>query len=69
MGLVLGEINLVFDADDRRIAGRDNEWVKDALALTKGTCRDMGAGDERRKIQGNGVYACFHLGGGGGVRI
>ena len=27
LGLVAGERNLIFYADDGRIAGRDNEWV------------------------------------------
>ena len=34
MGWEGGESNIVFYADDRRIAGRDYEWVQDALIVT-----------------------------------
>ena len=30
----VGERNLVFYADDRRIAGRDPDWVQEALEMT-----------------------------------
>ena len=34
MGWEVGESNIVFYADDRRISGRDHEWVQDALIVT-----------------------------------
>ena len=42
MVLAAGEINIVFYADDRRIAGRDHEWVQDALIVTVALFRRMG---------------------------
>ena len=37
-----GEINIVFYADDERIAGQDHEWVQDALTATVSMFRRMG---------------------------
>ena len=34
MGWAEGETNIFFYADDRRIEGRDNTWVQDALTVT-----------------------------------
>ena len=42
MGWAAGERNLVFYADDGRIAGRDHEWVCYALTVTVVILRSMG---------------------------
>ena len=34
LGWVSGESNLVFYTNDGRVAGRDHEWVHDALTVT-----------------------------------
>ena len=41
-GKAAGEINLVFYADDRSIAGRYREWVHGALAVTVAILFRMG---------------------------
>ena len=41
MGWAAGEINLVFCANDRRILGRDHDWVQDALSVTVAMFRHM----------------------------
>ena len=42
MGWATGERNIVFYADDGRIAGRDHEWVQDALTVTVSMRQWMG---------------------------
>ena len=42
MGWDVGARNLVFNADDGRIAGRDHEWVKDAMTVRVAMFRQMG---------------------------
>ena len=42
MGWVDGERNIVFYADDGRIAGKDPEWVQDALKVKVAMFRRMG---------------------------
>ena len=40
MGWAAGEMNVILYADNGRIAGRDNEWVQDAILVTvKMFCR------------------------------
>ena len=33
LGWAAGEMNVIFYANDGRIAGRDHEWVQDALSV------------------------------------
>ena len=45
MELAAGERNLMFYSDDKRIAGRYQEWVQDALTVTVAMFRRMGIYD------------------------
>ena len=49
MAWAAGERNLVFYADDERIAGWDHEWVQDALMTTVAMFRRMGLEDNLYK--------------------
>ena len=42
LGWEAGERNVIFYADDDRIAGQDHEWVQDALSVTVAMFRRMG---------------------------
>ena len=42
MGWSAGERKMVFYADDRRIAGRDQIWVQDTLVVTVAIFRKVG---------------------------
>ena len=42
MGWEVGAMNLVFYEDDGRIAGRNHEWVHDALTVTVAMFWQMG---------------------------
>ena len=49
MGWAAEERNLVFYVDDGRIAGRDHEWLQDALTVTVAMFRRMGLEDNLNK--------------------
>ena len=42
MGLAVGDCNLIFYADDGKIAGQDHVWVQDAMSVTVAIFRRMG---------------------------
>ena len=51
MGWASGYINLVFYADDGRIAGRDHEWVQDGLTVTVSMLCRMGIAANFKKTK------------------
>ena len=51
MGWEAGARNFVFYVDDRRVAGRDNEWVQDALTVTVSLFRQMGLAKNLEKTK------------------
>ena len=42
MGWEAGARNIVFNVDDRKIAGPDHKWVQDSLTVTVAMFRRMG---------------------------
>ena len=68
MGWAAGKRNLVFYADDGRIAGRDHDWVQDDLTVELAMFQRMGMETNLEK-QGDGVYPRVHLVEVGGVGL
>ena len=65
MGWAVGERNLVFYVDDRRIGGREYIWVQDALTASVAMIRRMGL---KTKLKKTKTLVCTPgTSGGGGV--